>query len=150
MYGIEQITANNGWAMAAAGACIVLTGLSVLSFIISLFPKIFKLMEPDMPAGAPTEEIVENETLDLGFLLTDDMDVAAKVLAPMASDLGASFDLKDLYITLCELFLITELIDNRLLKRFLSMPREESKQLNRDFIRFVKRDFRIGKKDEEE
>lgn len=57
-----------------------------------------------------------------------------------------TFDLKDLYITLCELFLITELIDNRLLKRFLNMPREESKQLNRDFIRFIKRDFRIGKK----
>lgn len=57
-----------------------------------------------------------------------------------------TFDLKDLYITLCELFLITELIDNRLLKRFLNMPREESKQLNKDFIRFVKRDFRIGKR----
>jgi len=60
-----------------------------------------------------------------------------------------TFDLKDLYITLCELFLITELIDNRLLKRFLNMPREESKLLNRDFIRFVKHDFRIGKKRDE-
>jgi signal peptidase II len=58
-----------------------------------------------------------------------------------------TFDLKDLYITLCELFLLTELIDNRLLKRFLKMPREDSKRLNRDFIRFVKRDFGIGKKD---
>jgi len=57
-----------------------------------------------------------------------------------------TFDLKDLYITLCELFLVTELIDNRLLKRFLNMPKEESRQLNRDFISFVKRDFRIGKK----
>ena len=57
-----------------------------------------------------------------------------------------TFDLKDLYITLCELFLITELIDNLLLKRFLKMPKEESRQLNRDFINFVKRDFRIGKK----
>ena len=57
-----------------------------------------------------------------------------------------TFDLKDLYITLCELFLVTELIDNRLLKRFLNMPKEESRQLNRDFIAFVKRDFRIGRK----
>ena len=57
-----------------------------------------------------------------------------------------TFDLKDLYITLCELFLVTELIDNRLLKRFLSMPREDSKRLNRKFFQFVKRDFRIGKK----
>ena len=56
-----------------------------------------------------------------------------------------TFDLKDLYITLCEMFLITELIDNRLLKRFLNMPKADSKRINREFIRFVKRDFRIGK-----
>lgn len=60
-----------------------------------------------------------------------------------------TFDLKDLYITLCELFLVTELMDNRLLKRFLKMPREESKKLNKDFITFVKRDFRLGKKGED-
>jgi len=57
-----------------------------------------------------------------------------------------TFDLKDLYITLCELFLLTELIDNRLLRRFLNMPREESKRLNRDFIQFIKQDFRLGKR----
>ena len=60
-----------------------------------------------------------------------------------------TFDLKDLYITLCELFLITELMDNGLLRRMFNMPREESKKLNRDFIRFVKRDLRIGKRKEE-
>jgi len=57
-----------------------------------------------------------------------------------------TFDLKDLYITLCELFLVTELLDNRLLKRFIQMPKEDSKRLNRDFIRFVKNDLRIGRK----
>ena len=57
-----------------------------------------------------------------------------------------TFDLKDLYITLCELFLLTELVDNHLLKRLIQMPREESKRLNRDFIRFVKNDLRPGKK----
>ena len=57
-----------------------------------------------------------------------------------------TFDLKDLYITLCELFLVTELIDNHLMKRFLKMPGDESKKLNREFINFLKRDFRIGKK----
>jgi len=57
-----------------------------------------------------------------------------------------TFDLKDLYITLCEIFLLTELVDNKLLKRLIQMPREESRQLNRDFIRFVKNDFRIRKK----
>ncbi len=57
-----------------------------------------------------------------------------------------TFDLKDLYITLCELFLVTELLDNRLLKRFFKMPKEDSQRLNRDFIRFVKNDLRIGRK----
>jgi len=57
-----------------------------------------------------------------------------------------TFDLKDLYITLCELFLITELMDNRLLKRFLNMPKNDSKRINRDFINFIKKDFRIRKR----
>lgn len=57
-----------------------------------------------------------------------------------------TFDLKDLYITLCELFLLTELVDNRLLKRFLNMPRDDSKRLNREFLEFIKQDFRIGKR----
>lgn len=57
-----------------------------------------------------------------------------------------TFDLKDLYITLCELFLLTELLDNRLLKRIINMPKEESRKLNRDFISFIKQDFRIGGK----
>lgn len=62
-----------------------------------------------------------------------------------------TFDLKDLYITLCELFLITELVDNRLLKRVLNMPRKESKRLNREFIAFIRRDIGIGseKKDDQ-
>lgn len=60
-----------------------------------------------------------------------------------------TFDLKDLFITLCELFLITELLDNRLLRRMFSMPKEESKELNRDFIRFVKEDLKIFRKKEE-
>jgi signal peptidase II len=60
-----------------------------------------------------------------------------------------TFDLKDLYITLCELFLITELLDNHLLLRFFKMPREDSKRINRDFISFVKNDLRISRKKKE-
>jgi signal peptidase II len=56
-----------------------------------------------------------------------------------------TFDLKDLYITLCELFLITELLDNHLLRRLIHMPKEESRQLNQDFIRFVKKDLHLKK-----
>jgi signal peptidase II len=56
-----------------------------------------------------------------------------------------TFDLKDLYITLCELFLVTELVDNKLLRRVLNMPREESKRFNREFFAFLKRDLRLGR-----
>ncbi len=52
-----------------------------------------------------------------------------------------TFDLKDMYITLCELFLITELIDNKLLTRLFKMPKNESKKLNQSFAAFVKSDF---------
>ena len=45
MYGIENITANDGWAMAAVGATIVFLGLVVLSFVISQIHKILELWE---------------------------------------------------------------------------------------------------------
>lgn len=65
-----------------------------------------------------------------------------------------TFDLKDMYITLCELFLITELIDNKLLVHLFKMPKEESNQLNKSFAEFVKQDLfrilRIKRKDKED
>ena len=45
MFGFENITANNGWAMAVVGASIVFVGLVVLSFVISQVHKILKLWE---------------------------------------------------------------------------------------------------------
>ena len=45
MIGIENITNNNGWAMAAVGASIVFLGLVVLSFVISQIHKLLKLWE---------------------------------------------------------------------------------------------------------
>lgn len=45
MVGFENITSNNGWAMAAVGASIVFAGLVVLSFVISQIHKILALWE---------------------------------------------------------------------------------------------------------
>ena len=45
MFGFENITANNGWAMAAVGATIVFLGLVVLSFVISQIHKILEFWE---------------------------------------------------------------------------------------------------------
>jgi len=52
-----------------------------------------------------------------------------------------TFDLKDMYITLCELFLVTELIDNKLIMNVIRMPKEKSNRLNREFIGFIKSDL---------
>ena len=45
MFGFENITSNNGWAMAAVGASIVFSGLVILSFVISQIHKILALWE---------------------------------------------------------------------------------------------------------
>ncbi len=53
-----------------------------------------------------------------------------------------TFDLKDMYITMCELFLITELVDNKLIGRLFKMPKDESKALNTAFYDFIKSDLK--------
>jgi len=45
LYSIENITAANGWAMAAVGATIVFLGLVVLSFVISQMHKVLEFWE---------------------------------------------------------------------------------------------------------
>ena len=45
MFGIDNITNNNGWAMAAVGATTVFLGLVVLSFVISQIHKILEFWE---------------------------------------------------------------------------------------------------------
>ena len=45
MFGFENITANNGWAMAVVGATTVFLGLIVLSFVISQIHKVLKFWE---------------------------------------------------------------------------------------------------------
>ena len=45
VFGFENITANNGWAMAVVGASIVFLGLVILSFVISQVHKILTLWE---------------------------------------------------------------------------------------------------------
>jgi hypothetical protein len=42
MFGIDNITNNNGWAMAVVGASTVFVGLAVLSFVISQIHKILE------------------------------------------------------------------------------------------------------------
>ena len=45
MFGLENITNHNGWAIAAVGASIVFTGLVVLSLVISQIHRLLNLWE---------------------------------------------------------------------------------------------------------
>ena len=97
MYGIEAINHYNGWAMAIAGALIVLTGLSVLSFIISQLHKVVEVIEkrgvkkqvPAPPQTAPADIVEERPALDIDALQAD--------IRPLADALGGSFELHQLY-----------------------------------------------------
>jgi len=45
LYGFQAIIANNGWAMALMGICIVFSGLVLLSLAISQIHKIFIVLD---------------------------------------------------------------------------------------------------------
>ena len=98
MYGLEAITANNGWAMAAAGAIIVLMGLSVLSFIISRLHKIIDFAENK--AGTKTKPETPGDTvraLGLPEHMPDDIHAVAEIYKSISLPLAAPFELQRLY-----------------------------------------------------
>jgi len=98
MYGLEAISAHNGWAMAFAGACIVLTGLSVLSFIISQFPRFVGLFEKDKKAVA-TRTVPESAPKPLAETeMPMETDAVAKLYGPLITTLGEEFQLQALHV----------------------------------------------------
>jgi Na+-transporting methylmalonyl-CoA/oxaloacetate decarboxylase gamma subunit len=98
MYGLEAINAHNGWAMAFAGACIVLTGLSVLCFIIAQFPKFISIFEKDetaVPSPSPQSEAAPDRLLTTE--IPADLGAAADLYGPLICTLGDEFKLEALY-----------------------------------------------------
>ena len=104
MYGLEAISAANGWAMAVYGVMIVMTGLAVLATIISLFPKAVALIEKKReqrhqkkaPKGADASEPKEPRHN------LDDIDQIASLYDPVVKQLGEAFELRDLYAACIE------------------------------------------------
>ena len=100
MYGLEAIQAANGWAMAIAGAIIVMSGLAMLSFVISQLHKIVEFMEKRPKHDKKEAEQDAKETDALSYdperpLL--DIGRAVEHYRKATQDLGQKFDLKDLY-----------------------------------------------------
>ncbi len=96
MYGLEAISNANGWVMAITGGAIVMTGLTVLSFIISQLPKAINYMEnwvkkKEEARTVTAEQSLETESAELTSLEPDG-------LTPLIEQLGDSFELKELYV----------------------------------------------------
>lgn len=95
MIGFEAISSNNGWAMAATGATIVLCGLAILAFAISLLPKILLLFEKKT---AKEISLSDDRTTSEGpDLANADITTLIKRYAPLIEELGPLFQLSELY-----------------------------------------------------
>ena len=99
MYGLDAISAANGWAMAIAGALIVMTGLSVLSFVISQLHKVAGWLEKGLEKKSTDQEKTTTELPKPSPVQHPvfNIDEAREALKPLASELGEEFELKFLY-----------------------------------------------------
>ena len=97
MYGLAAIQQANGWAMAGAGACIVLTGLAVLSFLISLIPRLTGIFEEKVHPPIETAATAAKPKTIVPDTLPDDLNAAATIYLSLTEDLGNDFSLIDLH-----------------------------------------------------
>ena len=90
MFSIQNIAANNGWAMALAGALIVMTGLTVLSFIISQLHRMVGFMEKK-------EKAAETEPVGIPAQFPESVEAQAILYEPLIKQLPEPFALSALY-----------------------------------------------------
>ena len=104
MIGIENITNQNGWAMAAVGATIVFSGLVVLSFVISQIHKLLKLWDD-------REKLIERFKKKTPPVVTEKIDAAAysERHLPSVDELASAF--KPLVDQLEESFKLSQLFE---------------------------------------
>jgi hypothetical protein len=105
MYGLAAIQQANGFAMAGAGAGIVICGLAVLSFLISLLPRVTAFFESKPKAGmsSPPETDKTPPHPIVPETLPDDIEAAAALYMSFSEGLGSEFSLVDLHRTAREL-----------------------------------------------
>ena len=103
MYGLEAISAHNGWAMALAGALIVFTGLVILSFVISQLHKILAIWDkkptqlPEDQKPAIGGESEDEPIISLPKEFPSDINEVAKLYQPLIDEIGETFYLSNLY-----------------------------------------------------
>ena len=103
MNGLEAISAANGWAMSLIGAIIVMAGLALLSFIISLFPKAIALLEKSEEKLRQKKNLVNSRAAEEKPMPAvpehrlSNIDEMASHYQPLIDNLGESFQLRELY-----------------------------------------------------
>lgn len=96
MYGLEAITAHNGWAMAIIGPLIVLSGLTILSIIISQLHKLVAIIEKkDKPTTEPAAK--PKDEISVPNVLPTDISKTAEIYQQLIDKLEQPFELRDLY-----------------------------------------------------
>ena len=100
MYGLEAIQAHNGWAMAFTGAIIVITGLSVLSLIISQLHRIIDMIDnrsdrKSKKLNARSQAAVSESKPELPPL--SNLGETMNRFKPLTKEIGDPFDLAALF-----------------------------------------------------
>ena len=105
MFGFEAITAHNGWAMALAGMLIVMSGLAVLSFVISQLYRIVDLLEyrnrkrnhEQTQNRSQTGQVGDSQKFVIPQRSAEDIMETATLYKLLVEKLGPSFQLSELY-----------------------------------------------------
>ncbi|MCG8636060.1 MAG: OadG family protein [Desulfobacterales bacterium] len=96
MYGLEAISAHNGWAMAITGPLIVMSGLTILSIIISQLHKVVAIFDKKEKQAA--EPAVKTQAkITAPKVMPADISETAEIYQKLIDRLEQPFELKDLY-----------------------------------------------------
>lgn len=95
MYGFEAISAHNGWAMAFAGALIVISGLAVLATVISQLHRVAALLE--RPRSKRRRELEPTPPKSPAPRASFSIETEIDRYRDLAEDLGDGFELQQLY-----------------------------------------------------
>jgi hypothetical protein len=93
----QNITVNNGWAMAITGAIIVMTGLSVLATIISQLHRIIAFLDRRKNSGTRQDIAPPPQKAKAEVDILNDPAAAARIFSPLTAAIGDSFELRQLY-----------------------------------------------------
>ncbi len=96
MYGLEAISAYNGWAMAIIGPLIVMSGLIILSIIISQLHKVVDIFDKKAKQTAEPPIKSKNE-ISVPKILPNDILETAKIYQMLIDKLEQPFELRNLY-----------------------------------------------------